>query len=81
MRGGAPSPAPPRQPAYTQHAHSTHSSLFPIFRRFQFPRTEVPGDQVPHQTDGSLMYGLEGRAAVVILGRLLSPWRAECISR
>ena len=67
-----------RKSAYTQSAQYTHPSLFPLFRRASTPITEVIDDQVPHQTDGTLMRGVEGRAAVV-LGRPSSPWRAECI--
>ena len=74
-----PSAALPRELAYTQSAQYTHPPLFPLFRRASTPRTEVLDDQVPHQTDGTLMRGPAGRAAVV-LGRLPSR-RGECISR
>ena len=75
-----PSAALPRKLAYTHRAQYTHPLLSPLFRRASTPITEVIDDQVPHQTDGTLMRGVEGRAAVV-LGRLPSPWRGECISR
>ena len=75
-----PSAAPRLKSAYTQSAQYTHPSLFPIFRRAFTPRTEVIDAQVPHQTDGTLMRGVEGRTAVV-LGRLPSPWRVERIFR
>ena len=75
-----PRAASPRKFAYTQSAQYTHPPLFPVFRPASTPRTEVLDDQVPHQTDGTLMRGPAGRAAVV-LGRPHSPWRGECISR
>ena len=75
-----PSAALPRKLAYTHRAQYTHPLLSPLFRRASTPITEVIDDQVPHQTDGTLMRGVEGRAAVVP-GRPSSPWRAECISR
>ena len=74
-----PSAAPPWELAYTQSAQYTHPPLFPLFRRASTPRTEVLDNQEPHQTDGTLMRGPAGRAAVV-LGRLPSR-RGECISR
>ena len=73
-----PSAALRQNLAHTQSAQYTHPPLFPLFRRASTPRTEVIDDQVSHKTDGSLMRGVEGRAAVV-LG--CSPWRGECISR
>lgn len=75
-----PRPAPPRKFAYTHSAQYTHFPLFPVFRPASTPRTEVLDDQAPHQTDGILMRGPAGRAAVVP-GQLPSPWRGECISR
>ena len=54
-----PTAAPPRKLAYTQSAQYTHPPLFPIFRGASAPRTEVIGVQLPHQTDGSLMRGVE----------------------
>ena len=75
-----PSAAQPRKFACTQRAQYTHPPLFPLLRPASTPRTEVLDDQVPHQTDGTLMRGPAGRAAVV-LGRPPSPWRGECISR
>ena len=61
-----PRAAPPRKFAYTQSAQYTHPSLFPLFRRASTPRTEAIDAQVPHQTDGSLMRGLDSRMAVVL---------------
>ena len=75
-----PRAAPPRKSAYTQSAQYTHPPLFPLLRRASTPRTDVLDAQVPYQTDGTLMRGVEGRTAVV-LGRLPSPWQGECIPR
>ena len=63
-----PRAAPPRKFAYTHSAQYTHFPLFPVLRPASTPRTEVLDDQLPHQSDGTLMRGPAGRAAVV-LGR------------
>ena len=63
-----PSAALLRKLAYTQSAQYTHPPLFSLFRPASTPRTEVLDDQLPHQSDGTLMRGPAGRAAVV-LGR------------
>ena len=61
-----PSAALLRKLAYTQSAQYTHPPLFSLFRRASTPRTEAIDAQVPHQTDGSLMRGLDSRMAVVL---------------
>ena len=63
-----PSAVLPRKSACTQRAQYTHPPLFSLFRPASTPRTEVLDDQLPHQSDGTLMRGPAGRAAVV-LGR------------
>ena len=75
-----PSAVLPRKSACTQRAQYTHPPLFPLLRPASTPRTEVLDDQVPHQSDVTLMRGPAGRAAVA-LGQLPSPWRGEHISR